>query len=127
MVEFEARWDEYVWKKYHIEVEHLCAMKNGKKLTYEKMFYHIPKRKAKNAGGGATNIKGQYLASRPCGDPGASPISKYEGLPTGFPLQRGAWRQKLKHIWVPGIHQSKRPVVPEAQDQVFRRPLPEGR
>lgn len=42
MVEFEARWDEYVWKKYHIEVEHLCAMKNGKKLTYEKMFYHSP-------------------------------------------------------------------------------------
>lgn len=127
MVEFEARWDEYVWKKYHIEVEHLCAMKSGKKLTYEKMFYHIPKRRAKNAGGGATNIKGQYLASRPCGDHGASPISKYEGLPTGFPLQRGAWCQKLKHIWVPGIHQSKRPVVPEAQNQVFRWPLPEGR
>lgn len=52
MVEFEARWDEYVWKKYHIEVEHLCAMRDGKKVTYEQMFYHIPQRKTENCGGG---------------------------------------------------------------------------
>lgn len=50
MVEFKARADEYIWRKYHIEVEHLCAMRGGKKVTYEEMFYHIPKRK--NAGGG---------------------------------------------------------------------------
>lgn len=52
MVEFKARADEYIWRKYRIEVEHLCAMRDGKKLTYEKLFYHVPKRK--NAGGGAT-------------------------------------------------------------------------
>ena len=45
MVAFKERADEYIWQKYHIEVEHLCAMKNGEKVTYEKMFYHVPKRK----------------------------------------------------------------------------------
>ncbi len=53
MVEFKTRADEYIWRKYHIEVEHLCATRNGEKVTYEKMFYHVPKRKPKKCGGGA--------------------------------------------------------------------------
>lgn len=51
MVEFGYRMDENIWREYHIEVEHLCAMRNGEKVTYEKMFYHVPKRRIKNAGG----------------------------------------------------------------------------
>lgn len=51
MVEFKVRADEYIWRKYRIEVEHLCAMRNGKKVTYEQMFYHVPKRR-RDAGGG---------------------------------------------------------------------------
>ena len=51
MVKFKERADDYIWRKYRIEVEHLCAMKNGEKVTYEKLFYHVPKRKPKNAGG----------------------------------------------------------------------------
>jgi len=50
MVAFKEQADEFIWRKYHIEVEHLCAMRNGEKMTYEKLFYHVPKRK--NAGGG---------------------------------------------------------------------------
>lgn len=50
MVEFKDMADEYIWRKYRIEVEHLCAMRNGEKVTYEKLFYHTPKRKI--AGGG---------------------------------------------------------------------------
>lgn len=50
MVSFKEQADEFIWRKYHIEVEHLCAMRNGEKVTYEKLFYHVPKRK--NAGGG---------------------------------------------------------------------------
>lgn len=50
MVAFKEQADEFIWRKYHIEVEHLCAMRNGEKVTYEKLFYHVPKRK--NAGGG---------------------------------------------------------------------------
>lgn len=49
MVKFKDMADEYIWRKYRIEVEHLCAMRDGEKLTYEKLFYHIPKRKS--AGG----------------------------------------------------------------------------
>ena len=45
MVKFKDIVDEYIWRKYRIEVEHLCAMRDGEKVTYEKMFYHIPKRR----------------------------------------------------------------------------------
>lgn len=48
MVEFKAKLDAYILKEFGIQVEHLCAMRNGEKLTYEKLFYHIPKRKPKN-------------------------------------------------------------------------------
>lgn len=53
MVKFKERADEYIWQKYRIEVEHLCAMRDGEKVTYEKMFYHVPQRKTGNAGEGA--------------------------------------------------------------------------
>lgn len=53
MVKFKTRVDEYIWRKYKIEVEHLCAMRDGKKLTYESLFYHVPKRKS---GGGHPRI-----------------------------------------------------------------------
>ena len=46
MVEFEAHADRIIKERYGIEVEHLCAMKDGEKLTYEKMFYHKPVRRA---------------------------------------------------------------------------------
>ena len=46
MVAFKDMADEYIWRKYRIEVEHLCAMRNGEKVTYEKMFYHVPKRRS---------------------------------------------------------------------------------
>ena len=58
MVKFKERADEYIWQKYRIEVEHLCAMRNGEKQTYERLFYHVPKRKS--AGGGALK-KGKIL------------------------------------------------------------------
>jgi len=45
MVQHKAFVDEYIWRKYRIEVEHLCAMRNGEKVTYEKLFYHIPRRR----------------------------------------------------------------------------------
>lgn len=65
MVEFKSKVDEYIKAEFGIEVEHLCAMRNGEKLTYEKLFYHIPKRK---------------------------PGGKFsEESPAGFPYTKGAW------------------------------------
>lgn len=56
MVEFKGEADETIKKRWGIEVEHFCARdKTGEKVTYEKLFYHIPQRKTRpeNAGGGA--------------------------------------------------------------------------
>ena len=48
MVEFKAKADKIIKERWGIEVEHLCATRNGEKLTYEKLFYHVPKRKAQD-------------------------------------------------------------------------------
>lgn len=130
MVEFKARADEYIWRTYHIEVEHLCATRNGEKMTYEKLFYHVPQRKDKKCGGGVANSKGRSSASRPCGGLGASQTSsEQQRRPQGFPAQRGSWCKKLKidYIRLPGQYQPKGTMVPEAQNQVFRKPRREGR
>lgn len=113
MVEFKDMADEYIWKKYHIEVEHLCAMKDGEKLTYEKLFYHVPKRKRERAEGSL--VLGEV--SRPCGARGAGESSNCSqcGLPNsvvslvptsaqegsnrsirGFAARHIPWCKKLK-------------------------------
>lgn len=129
MVAFKNRVDEYIWRKYRIEVEHLCAMRNGEKLTYEKLFYHVPKRKADKCGGGGFETISS--ASRLCGVRGVSQTSNgmSERRPQGFPAQIGSWCKKLKmgYLRIPSYPQQKRCMVSEAQNQVFRRPHPEGR
>lgn len=132
MVKFKERADEYIWQKYRIEVEHLCAMKDGEKVTYEKLFYHVPKRKAKNAGGGGTvSSKGQYLDFRPNGGRGASQLSRNvsKPRPQGFPAQIGSWCKKLKidYIRISSQPQPKGKLVYQAQDEIFRKPRREGR
>lgn len=65
MVEFKAKADEIIKVRWGIEVEHVCAMKDGEKLTYEKIFYRVPKRK---------------------------PGGKFsDESVSGFPYQKGAW------------------------------------
>jgi len=87
MVEFKERADEYIWRKYRIEVEHLCAMRNGEKVTYEKLFYHVPKRNPKKCGVGTPINRERSGASRTCGTPGASqtsneqPSTRIQGFP----------------------------------------------
>ena len=58
---FKKRMDNYIKEKYDIEVEHLCARRNGSKVTYEKEFYRVI-------------TKGIRA-----------------GEIVGFPFQRGAW------------------------------------
>lgn len=110
--------------------EHLCAMRNGQKVTYEKLFYHIPKRR--NAGGATVGKnRGQSSDFRHCGARGANPTSSeaQPGRPQGFPAQRGSWCKKLKieYIRLPRLNQPQRSVVRQAQDQIFRKPYHEGR
>ena len=65
MVAFKSKADSIIKEMTGIDVEHLCATRNGEKLTYEKLFYHIPKRKS----GG----------------------SFADNTPAGFPYTKGAW------------------------------------
>lgn len=71
MVQFKAKADEIIRERYGIEVEHQCAVRNGEKLTYEKLFYHIPVRKKKTLdrfgeGGGYLRLPGSHSASLWC-------------------------------------------------------------
>ena len=73
MVEFKAKADAIIKERYGLEVEHVCAMaKDGTKQTYEKMFYHVPKRRPKN--------------------------TEYVGIVNGYPQTVGgaSWCKKLK-------------------------------
>ncbi len=70
MVKFKDWCDGYIWAKYRIEVEHLCAMKGGKKVTYESLFYHVPKRR---------EYEGEYR--------------QMPGTILGFPTKWGPWCQ----------------------------------
>jgi len=127
MVKFKEMADEYIWRKYRIEVEHLCAMKNGEKVTYEKLFYHIPKRKS--AGGYAGN-KGRYSDFRHCGRSGAPQTSneQHETRIQGFPAQIGSWCKKLKidYIRLPHVHQPEGELVHQAQNPRFLKAPPRG-
>lgn len=129
MVAFKDMADEYIWRKYRIEVEHLCAMRDGEKLTYEKLFYHVPKRKS--AGGGYCQTRDDTGLPDPVGavvpirlkadgqrheskvslhKTGADARSAKPAI-YGFPMsvnRRGNWCTKLK-------------------TRVFRKPHHEGR
>lgn len=102
MVKFKDIADEYIWRKYRIEVEHLCAMRNGEKVTYEKMFYHVPKRKSSTSGGGYCQRQGTIY-----------------GFPTLWlpwcqrELKRGTMRP---HPRIPGAN---RQLVQETQNRLY--------
>lgn len=103
MVEFKAKADEIIKARWGIEVEHLCATRNGEKLTYEKLFYHVPKRKNEKPNGGGTP-----------GSPireglGATPSSKC-GV-CGFPFTVGSWCKKLKDGSYPRLSNAERELV----------------
>lgn len=119
MVEFKAKADEIIKARWGIEVEHLCATRNGEKLTYEKLFYHVPKRKpggrfSETSKAGFPYTKGAWcndrLKTRSLDDIAqgggsqgsltsseAGARSSKTGLICGFPIQkRGNWCTGLK-------------------------------
>ena len=100
--EFKARMDEIIWKKYRMEVEHLCARnEDGSKKTYEQMFYHIPQRKTDSKKDLTTE---QYLDSQLSVVRGVKHLNgvsllKIQGTIKGFLGTVGVpWCQKLKLI-----------------------------
>ena len=109
--EFKAKMDEVIWKKYRIEVEHLCARNpDGSKKTYEQMFYQIPQRK---------NDSKKVLTTEQFSDSQLSVVNgvkhlngvsmiKIQGTIRSFPgTVKVPWCQKLKDskyfIWSPRL------------------------
>lgn len=63
--EFKIKADNFIKERYGLDVKKVCAVdKNGEKLTFEKLFYSVPKNR-KN--------------------------KQYEGRILGFPLMRHRW------------------------------------
>lgn len=99
--EFKARMDDWIYQKYRIKVEHLCARnKDGSKKTYEQMFYHIPKRRGQESiTAGGQLLDGQLSVVRGVNHSNGEPLTKIQGTIKGFPGTTGVnWCQKLKLI-----------------------------
>ena len=103
MVEFKAKADKIIKERWGIEVEHLCAMKDGEKLTYEKLFYHVPKRKTDKVQGGESQDSRTQAAR------GATQSSKSEVC--GFPYTISSWCKKLKDGSYPRLPYHQRKLV----------------
>lgn len=99
--EFKARMDELIWKKYRIEVEHLCARNpDGSKKTYEQMFYHIPQRKvALNTLDKEQSSDSQLSVVNGVKHSNGMSLIRVQGTIKSFPGTVGVpWCQKLKII-----------------------------
>ena len=109
--EFKARMDEVIWKKYRIEVEHLCARNpDGSKKTYEQMFYNIPQRKTDSKKVLTTEQFSDSQLSVVNGVKHLNGVSmiKIQGTIRSFPgTVKVPWCQKLKDskyfIWSPRL------------------------
>lgn len=133
MVQFKTRADKIIRERYGIEVEHLCATRNGEKLTYEKLFYHIPKRKQggkfdDKSYAGFPYTKGAWCNDRLKTNPldavsreaisgwqrhggGARKQVNSNEQPCGFPFTVGAWCKKLKDGSYPRVPDHQRSMV----------------
>ena len=92
MVEFKDKADRMIKDRWGIDVEHLCATRGGERLTYEKLFYHIPNRKSPRDGlkKKKTGLKmEQYTDSRSQLEVGAKNLKT--GTILGFPMLKGQW------------------------------------
>ena len=101
MVEFKAKADAIIKERYGLEVEHVCATaKDGSKQTYEKLFYHVPKRRAER---------------------------ERERAILGFPQIKGNWcTSNLKRTALRFPHQSRqRELVYPAQNRELTKDFPE--
>lgn len=111
MVEFKAKADAIIKSRWGIEVEHVCAMRDGKKLTYQDLFYHVPVRKCKARGDPRipddTRPLVQQPAQTPCVADGriwSEAGAKSSSLPIyGWPHLHGGWCKRFKHNYLFGF------------------------
>ena len=113
MVEFKAKADAIIKERWAIAVDHVCAMRDGKKLTYEDLFYHVPVRKCQNSMGGTSDSRWSEAH-------GATADSRSQ--PCGWPHQIGSWCKKLKPPYIRVASDDWR-MVQEAQTAGTQRPF----
>ena len=107
MVEFKKKADEIIKAWWGIEVEHVCAMKDGKKLTYQDIFYRRLKPRNQSINQSIKQLRTMY----------------------GFPTRQGRWCTSIlkkgvldKNIRI-SVHRERVWMVPRTQDidtTVFR-------
>lgn len=68
MIEFKKKADAIILERYGLEVEHIYATRDGEKMTYEKLFYHVPKRQ-KKAQAREREREREFKANEPIGFP----------------------------------------------------------
>lgn len=118
MVEFKAKADAIIKARYDIVVEHICAMKEGEKQTYESIFYRQlkPKRERER-----DNFR--YAGSPVTIGLGAWTGSKQERSTRvyGWPIIHGQWCNsmlKLSAIRMAYQHQTRQ-LVYSSQTEGF--------
>ena len=110
-VEFKEKADEIIKKRWGIEVEHVFAMRDGKKLTYEDLFYHIPVRKCKSGGVSRISDCQRALVQQQTQDSGIADGLIKLGVGArnsshpiyGWPHQVGGWCKRFKHNYLFGF------------------------
>ena len=73
MVEFKKKADEIIKERWGITVEHICSVKDGKKQTYEGIFYRPMKSRERER-----EREREFTDSQLCEDNGAIQCSKYQ-------------------------------------------------
>lgn len=109
MVEFKKVADEIIKREFGIQVEHLYATRNGEKLTYEKLFYHVPKRKTQDFSKKNLERRGLTVGNDAEGDAEQQVCSNE--MPCGFPFTVSSWRKKLKDGTYPRLSDGQRELV----------------
>lgn len=120
MVEFKTKADQIIKERFGIEVEHLCATRNGEKLTYEKLFYHVPVRKTDKANGGGT--ESPYTIGSWC-------RGSKTGLILGFPILKGNWCTsdlKRKVLRISNLNRERKFGVLDSKSKFSQSSLAQG-
>ena len=124
MVEFKAEADAIIKARWGIDVEHVCAMRESKKLTYEKQFY-TKRKSAKNGNkihvrygwpyqmGAWCNSRLKVAALNKCHAKGSvsyrgiaidEPVrlARLDGVTAVSPLAAAGWTEAMCREWCEG-------------------------
>lgn len=134
MVEFKEKADKIIKERWGIEVEHICAMKNGEKLTYEKIFYRVPKRKPGGKFSDESVAGFPYQKGAWCNDRLKTNVLDEisRGGIYGSPIIRGQWCNSMLKVGALRMGNKVEPVLHRGtqgtshEKEFSERPLPRG-